>query len=74
MTADQRAESARKADGARCVVTAEYNLIKVRTGELKFSFLACPVLKSVPQPALRHAIDLTSRAYIGQVGRSCDGI
>jgi hypothetical protein len=41
---------------ARYQVSAEFNLVKFRTDELKFSFLAYPEFESDPHPALRHAI------------------
>jgi hypothetical protein len=41
---------------ARYQVSAEFNLVKFRTDELKLSFLAYPDFESDPHPALRHAI------------------
>src|SRR3982751_3665938 len=41
---------------ARYQVSAEFNLVKFRTDELKLSFLSSPEFESDPPPALRHAI------------------
>jgi hypothetical protein len=41
---------------ARYQVSAQFNLVKFRTDELKLSFLAYPEFESNPHPALRHAI------------------
>lgn len=41
---------------ARYQVSAEFNLVKFRTDELKLSFLAYPEFESDPHPALNHAI------------------
>ena len=38
---------------ARYQVSAEFNLVKFRTDELKLSFLAYPGFESDPHPALR---------------------
>jgi hypothetical protein len=43
---------------ARYQVSAEFNLVKFRTDELKVSFLAYPEFVSDPHPALRHAITI----------------
>ena len=43
---------------ARYQVSAEFNLVKFRTDELKLSFLAYPEFESDPHPALRHAITI----------------
>jgi DNA phosphorothioation-associated putative methyltransferase len=43
---------------ARYQVSAEFNLVKFRTDELKVSFLAYPDFESDPHPALRHAITI----------------
>ena len=42
----------------RCGVSAEFNLVKFRTDELKVSFLAYPDFDCEPHPALRHAITI----------------
>src|ERR1035441_2948073 len=41
---------------ARYQVSAEFNLVKFRTDELKLSLLAYPDFDSTAHPALRHAI------------------
>jgi hypothetical protein len=43
---------------ARHQVSAEFNLVKFRTDELKLSFLAYPEFDSDPHPALRRAITI----------------
>ena len=43
---------------ARYQVSAEFNLVKFRTDELKLSFLAYPEFESDAHPALRHAITI----------------
>ena len=42
----------------RFQVSAEFNLVKFRTDELKLSFLAYPGFDSDPHPALKHAITI----------------
>lgn len=42
----------------RYQVSAEFNLVKFRTDELKLSFLAYPGFESDPHPALRHAVSI----------------
>ncbi|HEV2393980.1 MAG TPA: hypothetical protein VG146_16630 [Verrucomicrobiae bacterium] len=43
---------------ARYQVTAQFNLAKFRTDELKLSFLAYPEFESDPHPALKHAVTI----------------
>lgn len=43
---------------ARYQVSAEFNLVKFRTDELKLSFLAYPEFECDPHPVLRHAITI----------------
>jgi hypothetical protein len=43
---------------ARYQVSAEFNLVKFRTGELKLSFLSYPGFDSEPHPALKRAITI----------------
>ena len=43
---------------ARYQVSAEFNLVKFRTDELKLSFLAYPAFESDPHPALKYAISI----------------
>ena len=42
----------------RCEISAEFNVVKFRTDELKISILAYPEFLSEAHPALRHAITI----------------
>jgi hypothetical protein len=42
----------------RYQVSSEFNLVKLRTDELKLSFLAYPEFETDPHPALRHALSI----------------
>jgi hypothetical protein len=48
---------------ARYQVSAEFNLVKFRTDELKLSFLSYPDFETDPHPALRHAITIDHEAF-----------
>jgi DNA phosphorothioation-associated putative methyltransferase len=43
---------------ARYQVSAQFNLVKFRTDQLKLSFLSYPDFETDPHPALRHAITI----------------
>jgi hypothetical protein len=43
---------------ARYQVSSEFNLVKVRTAELRVSSLAYPEFETDPHPALRHALSI----------------